>query len=556
MSDVLEMRLRQVRWRCWLNLLLEQMAWVGVGMAGLALVLLLLARLLALPVWLPITGYSLVGLFAVLVLGLWAVKIPGKMQLSLIVDERLRLYDRFSTTLALSQSETPFAQAARAEAQQIIDTCEVASRFPVRPTRTWRWALSTWLAVIILVLVLPQKDLLGFLKRQQQQVEEKARVELVKNEIKDSTVQVKRALYQLDDPNLAEDINGLADLPASAEPQIAKRQAIAKLTNLSDKLKQQQTSLTAQSLDLLRKRLKQLRGSPQTLSRELHMAMARGQFDKAAQLLKDMQQKLRQGNLSDKDKQALSQQLQDLARQMAKLADSNRQLEEDLEKLGLPKELAKLNSAELQKALQKKGLSNEEIAEMMKKMAAARLAANRCSGLGKALGACGAGGGMSAEDLAMALQEFSDLDDLLQQSRLSDAAIAELDRAIACLGEGMCEGLGGQSPFRTGDSNKYGNGSGGPGRGYGERARDTEGDVTAQKRRVKTQAKDGPVIASWYVKGDQIKGEASQQFKDVVVAGRDSAAEAIQDNQIPKKYEQSVKSYFGRLEAEVSDTKE
>ena len=63
------------------------------------------------------------------------------------------------------------------------------------------------------------------------------------------------------------------------------------------------------------------------------------------------------------------------------------------------------------------------------------------------------------------------------------------------------------------------------------------------------------MIASWYVKGDQIKGEASQQFKDVVVAGRDSAAEAIQDNQIPKKYEQSVKSYFGRLEAEAEDTK-
>jgi len=59
------------------------------------------------------------------------------------------------------------------------------------------------------------------------------------------------------------------------------------------------------------------------------------------------------------------------------------------------------------------------------------------------------------------------------------------------------------------------------------------------------------VIASWYFQGEQVRGEARRKFKEVVAAGRDSAAEAVQENQIPRKYEQSVKEYFGHLDAQT-----
>jgi len=65
---------------------------------------------------------------------------------------------------------------------------------------------------------------------------------------------------------------------------------------------------------------------------------------------------------------------------------------------------------------------------------------------------------------------------------------------------------------------------------------------------VESKGSQGPVIASWYFKGMQVKGEAKRAFAEVVQAGRDRAAEAISENQIPRKYEESVKKYFGRLE--------
>ena len=90
--------------------------------------------------------------------------------------------------------------------------------------------------------------------------------------------------------------------------------------------------------------------------------------------------------------------------------------------------------------------------------------------------------------------------------------------------------------------------SGGPGQGYGPRSYDDTGKTSTSRKKVESPTKKGPVIASWYFKSDQVKGESSREFKQVVGSARDAAAEAINENQIPRKYEDAVKDYFGRLE--------
>ena len=73
--------------------------------------------------------------------------------------------------------------------------------------------------------------------------------------------------------------------------------------------------------------------------------------------------------------------------------------------------------------------------------------------------------------------------------------------------------------------------------------------LTANKmERTPTQGKGGPVVASWYFRDAQVKGEAQRSFTEVVQAGRASAAEAISENQIPRRYEDAVKTYFNQLE--------
>jgi len=84
--------------------------------------------------------------------------------------------------------------------------------------------------------------------------------------------------------------------------------------------------------------------------------------------------------------------------------------------------------------------------------------------------------------------------------------------------------------------------------GHGPRGIDETGQTSTKKTNVKSKPGEGPNVASWYFKGTQVKGEAKREFSEVVQAARDSAAEAIDDSEIPRKYEDAVKSYFGRLE--------
>jgi hypothetical protein len=291
-----------------------------------------------------------------------------------------------------------------------------------------------------------------------------------------------------------------------------------------------------------------LRGSSDVFSQKLRLALAKGQFAQASNLMSELQKELAKGNLSPEQQKALTGQLQDLAKRLQELAQKNEEFEKELEKLGLNKELAKLSEQQLRQKLQQQGLAPENIEEILRKASAFRSAASMCAGLGNAIAACGAGSGqLSGDELAAAAGQLDEFDALQQQLMLTQASLDEISRAIAALGEGMGEGLGGQAPFLAGLSDRYGPGTGGPGTGYGPRGTAAD-DTSTQRTRLKNKPGQGPVIASWYFQESQIKGEAKRDFTEVVQAARDGAAEAISENEIPRKYEEAIKKYFGRLE--------
>jgi regulator of replication initiation timing len=311
--------------------------------------------------------------------------------------------------------------------------------------------------------------------------------------------------------------------------------------------------MKVQSMEQLQQMLQQLRPTGQGAVQQMELAMAKGEFGKAAAMLKQLQQDLMDGKLSDQQKAEMSKQLQDLAQQLQKLAQQQKGLEQQLQDMGLDKALAKLDPQKLREALEKQGVAGDKLEDLMQKAAAAKQASNRAAALGQAMG--GSATGVSAEDLAQAAGQMDEMEGIQQQIRLSQGTLAEIERAIAQLGEGMGEGEGGQSPFREGYSNSSGPGSGGPGMGSGIRDSDTEGATATKKAQVKTETRQGPVVASWYFKGEQAKGEAQRPLQEVLAASRDSAAEAIQDNEIPAKYQDAVKKYFGNLETADSNSK-
>jgi hypothetical protein len=551
MLEALDKKLRSVWFRCSINLLLKH-AGRTLAAAGLIVMLTVLAdRLLALGI-INFVNLRMILAFSaitiILILLLWLLKQPSRMQVSLLLDERLKLRERFSTTLALAESDDPFADAARNEAKQRAEQVDLQGYFPIRPSRCWTYVIGTWLIAAAIISFMPQKDLLGFLRKERQQQQYAKQLEQTKVEIKEAADPVKLAIKQLGEPELADALNKLDQTPKDAKPQDIKRQAISQLGDISDKLRQMQNGMKLDSVNQLQKMFKQLKGSSDVFSQKLRLALAKGQFSQASNILSELQKELAKGNLTPEQQKAMAGQLQDLAKRLQELAQKNEEFEKELEKLGLNKELAKLNEQQLRQTLLKQGLSAENIEDILRKASAFRSAASMCAGLGNAMAACGAGAGqLSGDGLAAAVEQLDQFDALQQQLMLTQASLDEITRAIACLGEGIGDGLGYLGPFGEGQSNRSGPGTGGPGMGYGPRGTEA-GDTSTQRTRLKNKPGQGPVIASWYFQESQIKGEAKRDFTQVVQSARDSAAAAISENEIPRKYEEAIKKYFGGLE--------
>jgi hypothetical protein len=549
MLEILEKKVRSVWFRCSINLLLTHTARVLTAVGIIVVLAVLTDRLLALGIIKSINSQAILYFSAaaiILILLLWLIKQPSRMQVSLLLDERLKLRERFSTTLALADSDDPFADAARSEARQKAEQVSIQGHFPIRPTQCWVYAVSTWLIAAALFSFMPQKDLLGFLRKDRQEQQRAEQLEKTKVDIKEAADPVKLAVKQLGEKDLADALNQLDQAPKDARPQDIKRQAIRQLGDLSNKIQQMQSAKNLDSVTQLQKMLKQLRGSSDVFSQKLRLALAKGQFSQASNIISDLQKELAKGNLSPEQQKALNKQLQDLAKRLQELAQQNEEFEKELEKLGLNKELAKLSEQQLRQELLKRGLSAENIEDILRKASAFRSAASMCAGLGSAMAACSGGSGqLSGDGLAAAVEQLNEFDSLQQQLLLTQASLDEITRAVACLGEGM--GLGGQGSFAEGLADRYGPGSGGPGVGYGPRGM-AEDDTSTERTRLKNKPGQGPAIASWYFQESQIKGEARREFTQVVQAARDGAAAAISENEIPRKYEEAIKTYFGRLE--------
>jgi len=539
--------IRIVRIRCSINLLIRYTGWILAGSGIIAILAVLTQRLLALEVITPQSAMGFWSFVITLTVLFWLLKIPSRMKISLILDERLRLHERFSTVLSLKNSLDPFADAARSETYQRVNSLNPHNSFPVRPSRGWTYAVALWIVFTILTFYLPQKDLLGFMKKRDRQQQFTKKVLDAKTDVNDVTKAVASVVQRLNDPSLNEALSKLQQATPNAKPADIKRQAIRELGSLSDRIQNMKNTVQAESLDMMKKMFKQLRTSPNALVQQMQLSLTRGNFSQAAAILNQLQKDLATNKLTEQQKKELAEQLQNLSKQLAELAGKNEELEKELEKLGLDKKLAGLNEKQLRENLQKQGISEEKIKELLRKASVSQMAASRCSGLAGAMAACGGGaGGLDADGLALAMEQLDQFEALQQQLMLTEASLAEIANAIGCLGEGMGQGLGSGQYTHIGAGGGHGDGIG-TGSGSLYTIEELEKSKTI-KTHAKSKMEDGPIIASWYFHDSQVKGEAKRDFTEVIQSGRDIAAEAISENEIPRKYEDAIKKYFGGLE--------
>ncbi len=574
-KGVLERRLRIVRIRTALGVLLRQVA-VVLALAGVAAAIAVAAeRVFVVRLISPVSAISAGAAGLLLAVLLAALRAPNRMQVAVMIDGRLGAKERFSTALAFAGSDDPFALAAEAEAHKAAEGLDIHGHFPIRPTLHWVGSAAAWAVAAAVFFFMPTVDVLGNMARRQQAQQQAAALAKAQADVKQAAESVKSAVENAKLPQLATDLDKLAQMLSGDKPADVRREAIRKLTDLGKDLRDlQQEQRKNTGLGSAERMLKDLRGTPQAFDNKLNPALANGDFAGAAKMITDALDKLNSGKLSDAEKAALANQLADLAKQAGKIGDPQKQAADMLARQGMApnsaEKMAQMNQQDLRDALKKQGMSDKQIDELMDKMSECKNGAQACKDLAEKLAKCNSpGSGLNPDGLIALSEGLARLGGEQVGEMATEDAIAELEGAIARLGQGDCQGGDGMglAPGNgQGDPNGAGiwvpgegdglagqAGGGQGGRAWGSRPTGAPEDVKLQADGVRNKpTSETEIIGSWLVRGATVAGESKRKLSTAVQASKDAAAEAIRDNKIPRKYEGAVKKYFGGME-QVAD---
>ncbi|MBK7403529.1 MAG: hypothetical protein IPJ41_02560 [Phycisphaerales bacterium] len=554
--------------------MLHTLLWSVTLAMGVLIVLVVADKSLALD--LPWLWVYLGALGASVVVGLAWAALTRKRESAVarIVDERAGLRESLSTALCVEHEEDPWSRAVVESASEQARRVIVRDAIPIEAPRTWKLPTATAAVLIATFFLMPPLDLRGARAAEQKAEEAKKAVAEAQSQAQDAEKQIREIMdrtgLKMDEEKPDPEIE--ADLKKPEAPDQIRKEAIRKLTNVTEQLQKKLESDEAKTLDAMKDMMRQLRSPGEGELTEFARELSRGNFDKARQSLEELSKKLSQGELSPKDKQQLEQQMKNMAEQLQQMAQQQGEIEKMLQQAGISPEQAKqmaANPQAMQQALQNSQQLTDQQKQQLQQMAQAmQQAGAQCQNMSQSMSQMASA--MSQDSNGQQGQQGMDaMSSQLSQMEMMQADMQAVSQAMGqCQGQmaslGQCNGSQGwgqgqgqgQGPGPTGQWSQgsamsQGSGSGGPGHGNGQGPDSQEQEFVFTPEKAKVQNMGGPTIGSRYVFEGQIKGEARAEFAAAVEAAGEQASEQISTMAVDPQYRESVKHYFGRLQERV-----
>jgi methyl-accepting chemotaxis protein len=480
---------------------------------------------------------------AALVLGLLAATIwtwtagRGALSAAIEIDRRFGLKERVSSALALGgdQRESPVGQTVIDDATQRVRGIDVASRFPIAPGRL-PLALPTLLGLTALFLAMfvppraPQKAAAGTSDTAAAATQVKKSTETLARRLAERRRMAERE--GLEDAKLL--LKNLEDKSKEFQSLHADRkEALVKLKDLTRQLQERRDQLHgAEAVAEQWKRFKSLAQGP---ADKLTQAIARGDFKKALQELKDLKDQLSGGKLDPRQREQLAKQVEEMEKKLREMADAHDKAVSDLrrqisqlQKSGQPGEAARLQQS-LDKLLQQRP-QMEQANDMAQQLGQCA----KCLREGKTGAACAA-----MESLR---KRLAGMEKEAQELQLLDDAMEQLGQAKEQMNCQHCGGAG--CEFCRGQPHEA-NGRG-PGRAWGTRP-EQRGNTSLYDSQVRQKLGPGSSTFTGWVDGPNVKGNVQQQIQQQVEAARQGAVDPLTDQQMPREHRQHAQEYFDRV---------
>jgi hypothetical protein len=525
--------------------------------ASIVLVLSIIDRLPAasfISWWFVLSGLALLVL-AVSMLA-WSLERPADLAMAAMVDDRLELDDRLATALHMANRGDPVAKAVVEDAAQVASDPRTRERMQrlLRPAPpSGLWVAPVLLACALLVAFTGQADL--FAASTEERADSLASVDVSVDQSEVTSIIESQPQLQ---EAMAEQLDALeAEQARLAEEQLtAEEQRLAELkqmTALDRSLDELIEGEQARSMDSLRSRLERMEQPEGDEAEALADALAKGDFAAAKEALESMQSAMDDGSMSEDQREALADELSEMSRQLNELASEQSALADAIEQAGLDPQLADSPKALEDAIKQAEQLTEQQREQLLDQIKAEQAAQQACEKMGEACDAMskqcqqGKPGQQCGQQMSEQLSELEQAQEMLKQAKSAQQACQK-----------QCRQLGSGLPSNS-QSQCAGTmpGGGKPGELGGGGMQVAEGETDASLRQASGTAEDGPVISRTKTDGPLEVGASGRalSFEEIVTRSRDGFDDAFNENQLPRKYHELIKHYFGDS-TEVTDAVE
>lgn len=481
--------------------------------------------------------------------GIWNwIMRRGELDAAIELDKRFGLKERVSSALSLpaSDAESEAGQALLEDARRRVSGLEVKDQFGVQTG--WQPILPVALLGMVMLLAF----FVGNATPEQKVQASNAITQEVKHQIQTSADSLKKRLEEKKKEAAAKGLKdaetlftklerGLDDL--NKQDNLDRKKALIKINDLAKELAERQKQLA--NNEQMKQQLSQLKNMTKGPADRMAKAMKEGDFKKAMDEVSKMQEKMKNGELSEEDQKKIAEQLSEMQQKLEEMVQQHEQAKRDLqEMIEQKKREGDLASAgEMQRKLDQMKQQDQSMAKM----------AQMASQMQNAAQALQQGKGQQASEqmqqLAQQLQDMqSELDELQTLSEAMDQ-IADAKNAMSC---SECQGAGCaacQSSMMSNMagqmSNRPGNGMG-DGQGQGDRPEEAT-DTAGYRSRVAGDPRKGEAVRVGDADGPNRAGQTLESVKEEVASSYSQESDPLVNVKLPRREREHLKEYFERL---------
>ena len=482
---------------------------------------------------------------AVIAAGIYALATaPSSASVAAEVDRRFGLRERLSSSLSLDprKRDSAFGAALLADAETRAGQLAVAERFTLRPSRLG-WlpiAVVPILAIVVLLAEPADRSTAGSTS-----AAAAADTEQVKRAARELKKRIQKQRREAEAEGLREAEELFEKLEADLDKitqreKLDRKQAMIELNDLKKQLEQRRDQLGTP--DQMRRAMAQMKGLESGPAEKTAKAIQRGEFAKAREMVEELAKKLRDGDLSDREKQQLKKQLKQIEKQLERAAEEHEQKKKDLQRRmeEARREGRSADAAEMQQKLNELQQQDGQM-QQMQKMAEALGSAAEAMQQGDASQAADALEGLSGQlgEMQQEMAELEDLESTLDQFSQSKNQM----RCQSCGGAGCqsCQGKG----FGAGQSDRPGDGIG-QGSGFGDRP-ESETDTNTYETQVRGEVRRGKSIIAGFADGPNRKGISREDVKRAVEGALSEQSDPLENQTLPRDEREQTQQYFDRL---------